>query len=124
MMRFEEAHVNRVGIRTANELDFNDVMCRDHPRVAWVKLIPKTFICKPPMNRIHPVRHDQRGALLTFREEIAHRPVQGTSQSNLFALASDQSERAVDLANLLWRSREHALPRLFHGHIVNLVQAR
>src|SRR5437667_5530743 len=66
----EEAPAGRLGIRTANELDFDEVMRRNHARVGGMKLVVEAFGLELSVNGVDAVGDDERRAFLPFGQEI------------------------------------------------------
>jgi hypothetical protein len=73
--RSKEAIVDRIRIRATNELKFDDVVRRNHPRIAGMELCCEPFGLQPLENQVNARSHKQHRTLLTLGQEIAHRPV-------------------------------------------------
>ena len=63
-------------------------------------------------------------AFLPFREEIAHRAVQGARHAHGFAVARHERERAFDFAHRFRRASEYPLARRFDAHVIDPVGRR
>src|SRR2546430_2674822 len=123
-LRSEETRVGRVRIRAADELDFHDVMRRHHARVAGMELVVEALGLKLLVNRVDAVGDDERGSFVTLGEEVAHRAIERPGHANSLAVARQQSEGAVNLADVFGLAREQALTRFIGCHIVDAVKGR
>ena len=75
-LRREEARVDRVGIRTADERELDDVVRRHHAGVARMELRREPGVVERPLQRVDAIGDEQRRALVPLRQEVAHRPIQ------------------------------------------------
>ena len=123
-LRREVARVGRVGIGTADELDFHHVMRRHHARVAGMKLPVQSLGLELVENGVNAVGHDQRRAFGALGQEVTHRAVHRTRHADGLALAREQRERAVNLAHRLGLAGKDALARLIEAQVVDLVEGR
>jgi hypothetical protein len=69
----KETPVGGVGIGTTDQLDFRDVVCGNHPRVAGMKLITEPVLVEPRLDGVDAMRHNQCGAFALLDDEISHR---------------------------------------------------
>ncbi len=123
-LRREKARVSRIGVRAANELNLGDVMRRHHARVAGMKLAVEALNLELLVKRVDAVGHDERRALLTLGEEVAHRAVEGARHADCFAFADEQGEGAVNVANGIGYAGKHTPACFVHGHVVDAIERR
>src|SRR5215210_7576303 len=71
----EETCVSRVRIRATNQLNLDDVMRRDHPRVAGMKLFAESILAQPTVDRVNAIGDDQRRSLVPLCEKVTYWPV-------------------------------------------------
>jgi hypothetical protein len=60
----EETPIGRVGIGATDQLDFREMVCGNHARVAGMKLISEPAFVEPRLDRVDAMRHDQCGPVM------------------------------------------------------------
>ena len=118
----EETGVGRVRIRTADQMEFDHVMGRDHARVARMELAGQPFLLEPVVNGVDALRDDQGRAFRAFGEKVAHGAIERARQAHPFAFAGHQSEGAFDGAHGLGRTREDTRPGFIDRKIEDAVR--
>ena len=97
-LRREEPRVDRIRIRAADERQLDDVVRRDHPGVARMKLRREAVGVSASMQGVDAVGDVQRRALVPLGQEVPQRPIDRARHAHRDALGGHQGERPVDRA--------------------------
>ena len=119
--RREKTRVRRFRVGAADEPEFDDVMSRDHPRVARLKLFLQTVGEEAGVDGVDPVRDDEHRPVGPLGQEVAQRPVERPSHPDREPVARHERKGSVDPADVLDRAPAHALSRLLECHAVETV---
>ncbi len=88
----KETCVGRIGIRATDELQFHNVMRRNHPGITGMKLVAQAFGFELVVNSINAVSHNERGAFGTFGKKVPHGPVERASHPHGLPITGEQGE--------------------------------
>ena len=122
--RIKEAGVNRIRIRTAYQLNLGHIVRRNHAGVAGVELVLQTLVFQPLMDRVDPLRHNQRRPLRALGQKITHGAIQRTGHPHSLSLLRHQRKRTVDPSHRLRGPAQHPLPGLLQGHVMEQLSRR
>jgi hypothetical protein len=122
--RVEETRVRRIRIGASNQAQLEDVVSRDHPRVARMELFSESFRGKRAMQRIDAIGNEQCRPFLALGQKVTHRPIERPRQPHGDAIPGHECERTVDGAHGGRISGPHVSPRLVDGEVVNAIERR
>ena len=123
-LRREETRIDGVRIGTADERDLDHVVGGNHPRVAGVKLTRQAVAVERRMQRVDPIGHVERRALVPLGQEVAHRAIERPREPDGHPLGGHQCERPVDAAHAAGIAIEDAPSGLLDAHVGDTVQSR
>ena len=72
----EEARVDRIRVRTPDQLQLHNMVRRNHTRVARMKLAIEPFALQPVIDCVDAMRDYQGRTFLPLGKEVAHGPIQ------------------------------------------------
>ena len=93
--RVEEAVIARRRIGTANLIELDDVVSRDHARVGRVELPGDPLLAAPREDLIHPLGHDEERPVIHLRDEVAQRDADRPRQPHGLPVAGGHGEVAI-----------------------------
>ena len=89
-----------------------------------MKLSVQPFELELVEDGVNAIRHDQRRAFGALGEEVTHRTIHRARHADGLAVAGEQRKRSINLAHRLGLARQHALPRLVEGQVMDLIERR
>ena len=107
--RIEEARIDRVGIRAADQPQRRHMVGRRHACVRRMELIAPTVPLQLGGDRVDPFGDDEHRSVGGLRQEIAQRPLQAARQDDALTFLRDECKRAVDAEHGFGIGREQSL---------------
>jgi hypothetical protein len=89
-----------------------------------MKLAAETRLVQRALQRIDPIRHEQRRAFVALGQKVAHRPIERSRKPYGDAVDRDQRERPVDGANRRRTAAQQSPPRLLEADVMKTIQPR
>jgi hypothetical protein len=89
-----------------------------------MELAVESLAAQERVDRVDPVRDDERRTGRLFRQEVAQRAVERAGEDDAPAVARDQREGPVDRAHGVGVAACQADPRLIGRHVVDAIAGR